>query len=335
MKFNNFKFLVLALGSAAVAFALPLTPLTSTNSSVLVNNTVAIAGTNFNNSGNAANAGQLYSLTAFGFQVYDVGDAVHDSGAMLGTNTGSFSSNYIGGSGMQAPSANFSTTSAANVAGLVTTSGIFSGVFGNVAWTKTYRFVQNNVLEEVYTVQNNGSSAVTNFRGFAAYDPDQIPGPGPGGVSFSSANSAGSLSGFNYAQSAFPGLNVVLASRNAAVSVGFLQNNYVTADCINALLGNGVSGTCSNALVNGTVADRAFAYAFNIASLAVGASQSFTVYQLNGNSTFNLASSLAALPGSGSSSSGGDTGVPEPGSLLLMGSACVALGVIARRRNQK
>ena len=53
-----------------------------------------------------------------------------------------------------------------------------------------------------------------------------------------------------------------------------------------------------------------------------------------GNGSFNLTTALAALPGGSSSSGGGDV-VPEPGSMLLMGSACVALGVIARRRAKR
>ena len=100
---------------------------------------------------------------------------------------------------------------------------------------------------------------------------------------------------------------------------------------MNALI-SGSSATCNT--VPASPADRAFGYAFNIASLGVGASQSFTVYQLFGNSSFNLTTALAALPG-GSSSSGGADGVPEPGSMFLMGSACVALGVIARRRAKR
>ena len=332
MKFIYLQAVAAALAFSTAAFATPLAPLTSANSSILVNNTSPLnPGVNGQNAGgNAANPGQLYSLTAFGYQVIDVGDAVKDSGAMLGTNTATFVSNYSAA----APSANFSTTSAANNGmGMITTSGVFSGVFGNVAWTKTYRFVQNDVLEEVYTVTNNGGTALSNFRGFTAYDADQYAGgPNPAAtLAVGSTNSVGTLSGYNYASSAFAGLNVVLASNNASVVLGFLQNNFVTADCINALLGGGSSGSCNTGLVNGTIGDRAMAYAFNIANLGINQTQSFTVYQLYGNGGLNLTTALAALPGgTGSSSSGG--GVPEPGSMLLMGSACVALGIVARRR---
>ena len=125
-------------------------------------------------------------------------------------------------------------------------------------------------------------------------------------------------------------MRLVLASNNAGLSIGFLPTTNMTGNCVNSLI-SGSSAACNTTLVNGTAADRAYGYAFNIASLGVGASQSFTVYQLFGNSSFNLTTALAALPGGSSSSGGGDV-VPEPGSLFLMGSACVALGIVARRR---
>ena len=331
MKLLNTKVLALALGVSAFANAAFLTPITSGSTTVTVNGTAAIAGGNGANTGNAANPGQLTKLTAFGFEVYDVIDAVHDSGAQLGSDTGTFTTNYIGAAGTNAPPANYSTTGATSVAGLITTSGIFSGVFGNIAWTKTYQFIAADVLREIYTVQNNGSAAVANFRGFAAYDPDQFNGTGSPNTL--SANSLGTSSGFNYARAQFTGLNAVLASNNAGLSIGFLPTTNMTGNCVNSLI-SGSSGACNTTLVNGTVADRAFGYAFNIASLGVGASQSFTVYQLFGNGSFNLTTALAALPGGSSSSGGGDV-VPEPGSMLLMGSACVALGVIARRRAKR
>ena len=331
MKFFNTKVLALALGASAFANAAFLTPISSGSTQVTVNGTAAIAGANGLNTGNAANPGQLTKLTAFGFEVYDVIDAVHDSGAQLGSATGTFTTNYIGGAGTTPPPANYSTTSATSVAGLITTSGIFSGVFGNIAWTKTYQFISADVLREVYTVQNNGTGAVANFRGFAAYDPDAYT-LSNGSFTTVSTNTVGTLSGFNYARAQFTGLNAVLASNNAGLSIGFLPTTNMTGDCVNALI-SGSSASCNTVPVS--PADRAFGYAFNIASLGVGASQSFTVYQLFGNSSFNLTTALAALPGGSSSSGGGDTGVPEPGSMFLMGSACVALGIVARRRAKR
>lgn len=331
MKFFNTKAVMLAMGISTVAFATPLAPLSSGNTSFLVNDTSRINGANGAAAGgNSANAGQLYSLTAFGFQVYDVADAVHDSGALLGNNTGTFTSNYIGGLGTSVPGANFTTTSAVNSLGTITTSGVF---FGNIAWTKTYRFISADVIEEVFTVQNNSGAAVANFRGFTAYDPD-LYSSGPN-ATVASVNSVGLIGSYNYALSTFAGLNVVLASRTLGVSVGVLANNFVNADCIVALAG-GPNGSCGGGAGNSTglgvssaAADRALAYVFNINSLGAGASQSFTVYQLFGNNSFNLGNALAALPGG---SVVDPNVVPEPGSLLLMGSACVALGLIARRR---
>ncbi len=331
MKFINFKVAILALGVSAMAQAAFLTSITSGSTTVTVNGTGAIAGTNNNNTNNAANPGQLTKLNAFGFELYDVYDAVHDSGAQLGSDTSTFATNYIGGAGTSPPSPNFSTTSATSLGGVITTSGVFSGVFGNVTWTKTYQFIAADVLREVYTVQNNGTSTLANFRGFAAYDVDAYSG---GGLPLTnSTNSLGTLSGFNYAQAQFTGLNAVLASNNAGLSIGFMPTVNMTGACVNALI-SGSSAGCVTTLVNGTAADRAFGYAFNIASLGIGSSQSFTVYQLFGNGSFNVSNALAALPG-GSSSSGGDTGVPEPGSMFLMGSACLALGIVARRRAKR
>jgi hypothetical protein len=333
MKLNNIKVAALALGISAFAYATPLTPISAGSTTVTVNGTAAIAGTNGANSGNAANPGQLYSVNAFGFQIYDVQDAVHDFGAQLGSDTNTFTTNYIGGAGNTPPPANFSTTSASSLGGIITTSGVFSGVFGNISWTKTYQFIANDVLQEVYTIQNNGTSAVTNFRGFTAYDPDAYSGSGM--PTLTSTNKIGTASGFNYAQAAFTGLNVVLASSNPAVSIGFLPTTNMTGNCVNALI-SGSSGSCNTTVSpNPSAGDRAFAYAFNIASLGVGQSQSFTVYQLFGNGSFNLNNALAALPGGSSSSSSGGDGVPEPGSMFLMGSACVALGVYARRRSNR
>ena len=329
MKLLNIKILALALGVSGYANAAFLTPISSGSTTVTVNGTAAVVGPNGATTGNAANPGQLTKLNAFGFEVYDVLDAVHDSGAQLGSATGTFTTNYIGGAGTTAPPANYSTTSATSVAGLITTSGIFSGVFGNIAWTRTYQFVSADVLREVYTVQNNGSAAVANFRGFAAYDPDAYSGSGSPTVI--STNTVGTLSGFNYARASFTGLNAVLASNNAGLSIGFLPTTNMTGACVNALI-TGSSVSCNTTVTS--PADRAFGYAFNIASLGIGASQSFTVYQLFGNGSFNLTTALAALPGS-SSSGGGDSGVPEPGSMLLMGSACVALGIVARRRAKR
>jgi len=338
MKFFTLQALVLAVGLSTVAFATPLAPLSSGSTSFLVNDTTRSSpiGTGVNNSatgGNSANAGQMYSLTAFGFQMLDVGDAVHDFGAFLGTNNpNSLVSNSIGGLGTSGPNTNFSTTSAGltTIGGIsaITTSGVFSGVFGNIAWTKTYRFIAADVIEEVYSVTNNGTAAVANFRGFTALDYDQYSGGNPvsgTNPSFGSTNTSGTLNGFRYAQSSFTGLNAVLASNDAAVNIGILANNYVNSDCLVALSG-GPTGSCSPFPGNN---DRALAYVFNIASLGVGASQSFTVYQLFGNGSFNLTNALSALPVVPVSSGGG---IPEPGSMLLMGSACVALGVIARRR---
>ena len=330
MKLLNIKILTLALGVSALANAAFLTPISSGSTTVTVNGTAAVVGGNGANTGNAANPGQLTKITAFGFEVYDVIDAVHDSGAQLGSDTGTFTTNYIGGTGTTPPPANYSTTSATSVAGLITTSGIFSGVFGNIAWTRTYQFVSADVLREVYTVQNNGSTAVANFRGFAAYDPDAYSGSGSPTVI--STNTLGTLSGFNYAQASFTGLNAVLASNNAGLSIGFLPTTNMTGACVNALI-TGSSASCNTTVTSPS--DRAFGYAFNIASLGIGASQSFTVYQLFGNGSFNLTTALAALPGGSSSSGGGDSGVPEPGSMLLMGSACVALGIVARRRAKR
>jgi hypothetical protein len=326
MKFINLKAIALALGATAFAHAALLAPITSGSTTVTVNGLGAVGGGNGNFTGNASNPGQMSNLTAFGFEVYNVLDKVADFGAQLGTDTSTFTTNYIGSTGTNALPGNFSVTSATSAGGLITTSGVFSGVFGNITWTRTYEFIAADVLREVYTVQNNGSSAVTNFRGFAAYDPDQYSGSGSPVTN--SINSVGTSSGFNYALAQFTGLNAVLATNQAGISLGFLPTTNMTGFCVNALLA-GSSGSCNTTIGNG---DRAFGYAFNIASLGVGASQSFTVYQLFGNSSFNLATSLASLPGgSSSSSSGGGDGVPEPGSMLLMGSACLVLGIVARR----
>jgi hypothetical protein len=330
MKLLNYKVMALALGISAFANAALLTPITSGSSTLTVNGLGGVGGGNNNNSGNASNPGQLSSLTAFGYEVYNVSDKVADFGAQLGTNTSTFTTNYIGASGTNPLPGNFSVSAASSGAGIISTSGVFSGVFGNIVWTRTYQFIAADVLQEVYTVQNNGASAVANFRGFAAYDPDAYSGSGF--PTSTSTNFLGTSSGFNYAQAQFTGLNAVLASNNAGISIGFMPTPNMTGNCVNALIAG--PGVCNTALTNGTPGDRAYGYAFNIASLGIGASQTFTVYQLFGSGSFNVTNALAALPGGGSSSSG-DSSVPEPGSLFLMGSACVALGVAARRRTKR
>jgi len=340
MKFFTLKALLLAMGFSTVALATPLGPLSSGNTSLIINDATrtSVVGTGVNNlvgGGNSSNPGQLTSLTAFGFQVYDVADKVADFGAFLGNNEGnSFVTNSIGGFGTTGPSSNFSTTSAGltTIGGIsaISTGGVFSGAFGNVAWTKTYRFIAADVIEEVYTVRNNGTLAVTNFRGFSAYDPDQYSA-GPTYIGQSN-NTSGTSNSYKFAQASFTGLNVVLASNNTAVNIGVLRNQFVNSDCVVALSG-GPNGFCAGGNpVTPNTGDQALAYVFNIASLGVNASQSFTVYQLFGNGSFNLSNALAALPSGTGSSSGSGEPIPEPGSMLLMGSACVALGVIARRR---
>lgn len=332
MKFINCKVMALALGMSAFADAALLAPITSGSTTLTVNGLGGVGTGNMNVSGNASNPGQLSSLSAFGYEVYNVLDKVADFGAQLGTDTSTFTTNNIGSSGTTGLPSNFSVSSASSNGSSITTSGVFSGVFGNITWTRTYQFIAGDILQEVYTVQNNGSSAVTNFRGFAAYDPDAYNGSAfP--TTFSS-NSVGTASGFNYAQAQFAGLNAVLASNNAGLSIGFLQNNNMNGYCVNALI-SGPNANCNTALTNGSLGDRAFGYAFNIASLGAGASQTFTVYQLFGNGSFNLNNALSSLPGGGSSSSGDAGGVPEPGSMFLMGSACIALGVAARRRAKR
>ena len=328
MKLINYKLIAVALGVSALAPAALLTPITSGSTTLTVNGLGGVGSGNGNLAGNASNSGQVANLSAFGFEVYNVYDKVADYGAQLGSDTSTFTTNYIGSTGTNPLPGNFSVTSASSSAGLISTSGIFSGVFGSVTFTKTYQMIAADVLREVYTVQNTGTSAVTGFRGFSAYDADASTGAA---ATTSSANFLGTSAGFNYAQSQFTGLNAVLASNSAGVSIGFLPTTNMTGACVNALL-SGSSPSCNTSLVNGTLGDRAYGYAFNIASLGVGASQSFTVYQLFGNGSFNLNTALAALPGAGAGSSGGADGVPEPGSMLLMGSACVALGFFARRR---
>ena len=181
--------------------------------------------------------------------------------------------------------------------------------------------------------------AITNFRGFSAYDPDQITSAGvglsSGNPNTNSNNFLGTASGYRYAQASFTGLNAVLASNNVNVKIGFSNDTNFEGNCLNTILASAGTAACVTALNNGAAVggqDRAFGYGFNIANFTQGSTQSFTVYQLFGDGTFNLNTALAALPG-GSGSSSSSSGVPEPGtgSLFLMGSASAALGLVAGR----
>lgn len=335
-----------AVGSAAYLTGTNI--ISSGNTSANINDINRITGviappnTNFNgnNTNNATNPGQLGQVQAFGFEVYDVRDHVTDFGYQLGATPGSYVTNYVGSTGTDGPG--FATTSAFNTTGLSTgtlsTAGTFSAL-GNFTWTRTYRFISANILEEVYTVQNNSGATVSNFRGFGGYDPDALTAGTTGNpTSTSSINTLGNFgTGGSYAQanfsnlsSNFAGLNVVLATTDSRINVGFSNLVPLSANCVNLLVGG--DRTCgaflNNGFNNAQGQDRSFMYAFNIASFLSGTTQSFTVYQIFGDANFNLTTALNSLPAT--TSSGG--GVPEPGSLLLMGSALVGLGVFARRR---
>lgn len=348
MKFSNLKAAVLTMGFSALALATPVAPIGSGNTTALVNGTGQyLTGNNNNNTGNAANPGQLFSVNAFGFEVYDVKDAIHDFGYQLNGNTSTFSTNYIGNTGNAAPGTIINTTghvtnSVTTNGGLldmITASGVFTGVGNsvNIGWVRTYQFTAANVLKEVYTLTNNTGSVVSGFQGFGVYDPDKSPGgvlPNTATPNVVSTNTTGTVSGFNYAMASFDGLKAVLASNNSNVNIGFLPGpGGMYGACVNALTGGSTAG-CNTGISQGEATDRSYAYAFQIATFGIGATQSFEVYHIFGNNSFNLNSTLASLSGS-SSSGGGEGGVPEPGSMFLMGSACVALGVIARRRAKR
>ncbi|MBY0506156.1 MAG: PEP-CTERM sorting domain-containing protein [Bryobacteraceae bacterium] len=342
MKLSNFRIIALAILTSAVGSAAYLTGVTSGNTTFQVNDTNRIAGGNNNITNNATNPAQMGRIQAFGFEVLDVQDHTADFGYQIG-DASSFVTNYIGGAGANTPPVGFTTTSVlpnSPVAGTVSTTGSFTAGGINVLWTRTYRFIAANIIEEVYTVQNAGTAAITNFRGFGVYDPDAL-NLGNNFGNFNSFNSVGTFgTAGEYALASFSsltinpaGLNAVLATTDARVNIGFSGTTNINGSCVDAIV-NG-STNCGVAINNqgGAGQDRAYAYAFNIANFLTGAqnAQSFTVYHLFGNSTFNLANSLASLPLSGSSSSGGGA-VPEPGSLVMLGSACVALGLFARRR---
>jgi len=330
MKLSKLKLSALAFGFAAFVQATPLTPIAQGNTTAIVN---GLGNTP------AANEGQLYSIDAFGYEVYNTGVQVHDNGFQLGGDTNTFTTNNLGfmqnASGQSVNGAPNAPVSSGGT-GPISLSGLFTGIGNsvNVSWSRTYTFVAPNVLREVLTVVNNGS-AISSLQGFGSFNPGQSSGAG---TDTTSINTTGTISGFQYAQAQFTGLNAVLATNSANVSIGFNQSFFNSGACVNALTGIGNAAGCDTSLVQGSESDRAYTYAFNVplaASGLQGSSFEAIVYHIFGNSSFDLSGTLGSLSGSSSSSSSGGNGVPEPGSVFLMGSACIALGVIARRRAKR
>lgn len=363
MKFSSLKFAVMALGLSSIASA-TVSTISFGNLGVGVNNASAVNGSTgggggLNNqaSGNGVNAGGLASLSFAGVQIYDVANAIRDNGFMIGAglaNFGSFNSNYIG-----SPAAVNSTITGFTVSGSgssqqVVVSGTYTGAGSSTVgtWTRTYSFVSGDILREVVSFTNTSGASLSNLRIWGAFDPDNGTVGAPNG--FTTQNSTGTLSGFNYARSLLPNgsggfnINAILASNTAGVNISFLPNSFgatpMTVPCLDSLLGIG-GGTCTVG-ASGT-SDQTYAYAINFATIANGGSASATVYHIfgTGGSAFDLASAFATITGSSTSSSTSTTStstststssssgdVPEPGTMSLLGGAFVILGIVARRR---
>ena len=301
------------------------------------------------------NAGQIGSLNFGGMNLLT--NFVRDSGFMIGNDQSTFASN--GTYDSQGFGSYYTVGNVTNPGGnQLQVSGAYTGGNANISYTRTYSYVPSSlgsaadVLVETISVTNNGFGAVSGLRAWGAMN---LNGANGSTATVNTTNWGGNASlAPTVATVVGDGFAMVTGTSNpndTNFRTGFLSTmggaqfmNFgggsASASNITQFFGNYTSGAGSPDFLNlyagnaSASQDRASAFGYNFDLLNAGMSaqvQIFYVFsgtQTSAQQAFSAISPFAPPPAVFTN----QTGVPEPSTWMMLGSALAAAVVVRRRR---
>lgn len=300
------------------------------------------------------NAGGLANLNFGGSNL--LSSLVRDNGFMIGNDSSTFASN--GTVDNQGFGSYYTVNNVSSNGGQLQVAGSYSAGSANIGYTRSYSYMPSSiggaadVLVETISVVNNGTAAVSGLRAWGAMNLNNANGSA---ATVNTTNWNGnSASAPTIATVTGNGFSMVMGTNSADPNfrAGFLSvqgggmmmnygGGYATSSNISQFFGNFTAGGAVPDFFNlyagnaSTAQDRASAYGYNFDLLNAGMSaqiQIFYVFSGNQISAQQAFSSISPFGPPPPVLIGNNTGVPEPGTWVMLGSALVAGWTVRRRR---